>query len=75
MTCARRSRLWGKRRDPKQAAGLAPAAMPMRWREHRTAPWAELGFLALQATGYPRLVRNLIRAQTVSVVLTCRLLL
>jgi hypothetical protein len=49
--------------------------MARRWREHRAAPGAELGFLALQATGYPRLVRHIIRAETVSVILARRLLL
>jgi ABC-2 type transport system permease protein len=39
-----------------------------------TLLWTELGFLALHAAGYPRLVRNLIWAETVSVILTCRLL-
>jgi hypothetical protein len=58
-----------------QAAGSVPGAMARRRREHRAALWAELGFLALHATGYPRLVRNLVRAETVSVILACRLLL
>jgi hypothetical protein len=49
--------------------------MARRWREHRAARWAELGFLALHAAGYPRLVGNLIRAETGSVILACRLLL
>jgi hypothetical protein len=75
MKCARRSRPWRKWRDRKQAAGLAPGAMTRRRREHCAAPWAKLGFLALYAPGYPRLVRNLVRAETVSVILTCRLLL
>jgi hypothetical protein len=65
----------GARGMRKKAAGSVPGAMARRWREHRAAPRAELGFLALQATGYPRLVRNLIWAETVSVILTCRLLL
>ena len=75
MTFARRSPPWRRRRDGKQTAGSAPGAMARRWREHRTAMWAELGFMARHAIGYPRLVRDLIWAETVSVILTCRLFL
>jgi hypothetical protein len=49
--------------------------MARRGREQRAARWAELGFLARHATGYACLVGNLIGAETVSVILTCRLLL
>src|SRR3984893_2942479 len=48
-------------------AGLAMAG---RLCEHRAAPWAELGFLARQATGHAFLVGNLIGAESVSIILT-----
>jgi hypothetical protein len=52
-------------------AGLAMAG---RLREHRAAPCAELGFLARHTTGYAVLVGNFIGAESVSIILTRRLL-
>jgi hypothetical protein len=52
-------------------AGLAMAG---RLCEHRAAPWAELGFLARQATFHALLVGNLIGAESVSIVLTLQFL-